>query len=267
LEQKAREIRMVAVDLLVPYARNARTHSEAQINQICASLKELGWMMPVLIDVNHGIIAGHARVMAVKKNGCTEVPCITLKGLTETQVNAYILADTKLALNAGWDESLLTLELMDLKTAGDDIDLTGFNRDELSELFADAATSLTDPDEIPEPPEKPVSQCGDVWVIGRHRLICGDARNPDMVAKLMAGQKADMVFTNPPCKVSYSGTGKKTSNAIKNDNMESWNSNFSWRPPLKTSSPIRKPAHHSHQPLSYCGQNATSQSHEENNYE
>jgi DNA modification methylase len=220
LEQRAREIRMVALELLIPYAKNARTHSEAQIDQICGSLKEFGWTVPVLIDVKHGIVAGHARVMAARKLGYTEVPCITLEGLSETQVKAYILADNKLALNAGWDENLLSLELMELKTSGYNIDLIGFDRDELSELFSGLSTGNTDPDEVPPVPEKAASQTGDLWIMGRHRLMCGDARNQEQVAKLMTGAKADMVFTDPPYNVNYTGRGKKTSNTIANDNLE-----------------------------------------------
>jgi DNA modification methylase len=212
---------MVPIEELVPYARNARTHSETQISQISASLKEFGWTNPVLIDSKNGIIAGHARVLAAKRIGYAEVPCISLENLTEMQVKALVLADNKLALNAGWDEKLLSLELGDLRDSGFNIDLIGFDRDELSELFAGEMTEgMTNEDEIPPTPEKATSQAGDLWMLGRHRLLCGDATNEEHVARLMAGQKADMVFTDPPYNINYSGRGKQTSNTIKNDNLE-----------------------------------------------
>ncbi len=212
---------MVPIEELVPYARNARTHSEAQINQIITSLKEFGWTNPVLIDSKKGLVAGHARVLAARKLGWAEVPCITLENLSESQVKAYILADNKLALNAGWDEKLLTLELMDLRDSGYNIDLIGFDRDELSGLFSTVETAgNTDPDEVPPVPEKAASQAGDLWLLSRHRLVCGDATSGDDVARLMDGQKADMVFTDPPYNINYEGRGKKTSNKIENDNLE-----------------------------------------------
>jgi DNA modification methylase len=215
-----RQIQMVAIDELIPYARNSRTHDEAQIKQIEASLKEFGWTNPVLIDVKHGIVAGHGRVLAAKNLGYTEAPCIALDGLTDAQIRAYIIADNKIALNAGWDEKILSLELSELKLGGFNIDIIGFDRDELSDLFADSRTGLTDPDEIPALPEKEVSQEGDLWILGRHRLICGESRDEEIVGKLMAGQKADMIFTDPPYNVNYSGRGKKTSNTIQNDNLD-----------------------------------------------
>jgi DNA modification methylase len=212
------QIEHLALDALVPYARNSRTHSPEQVAQIAGSIREFGFTNPVLIDADGGIIAGHGRVMAARKLGLAEVPCIRLGYLTETQKRAYIIADNKLALNAGWDEEALRLELGDLRAADVDLSLTGFAPDEIADLLAEKTEGETDPDEVPEPPVDPVSVLGDVWVMGKHRLMCGDSTSIDAVNKLMDGQKADMVFTDPPYGFNY--TKKSDGASIANDGSE-----------------------------------------------
>jgi DNA modification methylase len=190
----------VKIENLIPYVNNSRTHSDAQVAQIAASIKEFGWTNPILVDGNNGIIAGHGRLLAARKLGLTEVPVIELKDLTETQKKAYIIADNRLALNAGWDNELLTIELNELLEDKFSLDLLGFDPDELSALLnvAEVTEGLTDEDEVPEPPPEPITKLGDVWILGNHRLMCGDSISIDAVDKLMDGQKADMVFTDPP---------------------------------------------------------------------
>jgi len=194
------KIEQVAVTALIPYAKNSRTHDDAQIAQIAASIKEFGWTNPILVDGNKGIIAGHGRLMAARKLGMIEVPVIELKDLTPTQKKAYIIADNRLALNAGWDDQLLTIELNELLEDKFSLDLLGFNADELNALLnpIEINEGLTDEDEVPEPPPEPITKLGDVWILGNHRLMCGDSTSIDAVDKLMDGQKADMVFTSPP---------------------------------------------------------------------
>jgi DNA modification methylase len=190
---------------LIPYARNTRTHSPEQVAQIAGSIREFGFTNPVLIDAENGIIAGHGRVMAAQKLGLAKVPCIRLGHLTDTQKRAYIIADNKLALNAGWDEEMLALELGELGDLDFDLSLIGFDESELNNLMAETIDGETDPDDVPEPPVDPVTVPGDVWVMGKHRIMCGDSTSIDAVEKLMAGQKADMVFTDPPYGVDYDG--------------------------------------------------------------
>ena len=192
-------IEQVKIDKLIPYARNSRTHSDAQVAQIAASIKEFSFTNPVLIDETGSIIAGHGRVMAARKLAITDVPCVRLTHLTEAQKRAYIIADNKLALNGGWDDKMLAVELTDLKDMGFDLDLTGFSTDEIEALLAPVGTEgLTDEDAVPEVPEAPVTVLGDVWLLGKHRVMCGDSTSIDAVEKLMDGQKADMCFTSPP---------------------------------------------------------------------
>jgi hypothetical protein len=174
---------------LVPYARNARTHSDAQVAQIAASIKEWGWTNPVLVDENGGIIAGHGRVLAARKLGIPEVPVMTATGWTEAQKKAYILADNQLALNAGWDMDLLKVELGELDDLDFDIDLIGFDGDFLANLLNEATEGLTDPDDVPETPDDPVTVEGDVWVMGNHRIVCGDSTSADVVEKLLGSVK------------------------------------------------------------------------------
>jgi DNA modification methylase len=189
---------------LIPYARNSRTHNDAQVAQIAASIKEFGWTNPILLDGENGIIAGHGRVMAAQKLGESKVPTIELAHMTDIQKQAYIIADNKLALNGGWDEQILALELDDLKDAGYDLGLTGFSLDEIDALTPEELPhGLTDEDAVPEIPDEPITKLGDIYKLGNHRLMCGDSTSIDAVDKLMEGQKADMVFTDPPYGVEY----------------------------------------------------------------
>ena len=208
---------------LIPYVNNARTHSEQQVLQIAASIKEFGFNSPVLVDGDNGIIAGHGRVMAAKKLGLDEVPTIELKHLTKTQKKAYILADNRLALNSGWDNDLLALELGELSDDGFDLDLLGFDDTELSLLDeSETAEGLTDEDAVPDVPDEPITKLGDVWILGNHRVMCGDSTSVDAVDSLMNGKKADMVFTDPPYGVSYQSNMRTKSDkfdVIKNDDV------------------------------------------------
>ena len=192
------------VGQLIPYARNARTHSDEQVSQIAASIREWGWTVPILVDEGGSIIAGHGRVLAAQRLGLAEVPVMVATGWTEAQRRAYVIADNKLALNAGWDTDLLKLELSDLKEVGADLDLIGFSDAELEVLLAPAGTQgLTDPDETPEPPVDPVSGPGDVWQLGRHRIICGDSTDALVVEKLLGDVRPHLMVTDPPYGVEY----------------------------------------------------------------
>lgn len=193
----------VRVDALTPYAKNARTHSEAQISQLVASVRKFGWTNPILVDGSKGIIAGHGRLMAAKALGMTEVPVIELSGLTAAEKRAYILADNKLALNAGWDEGLLSEELRALGDLGLNLDDIGFSADELTSLLADKTAGLTDPDDVPDLPADPVSRKGDLWILGNHRLLCGDSTDAADVERLLAGVKPHLMVTDPPYGVEY----------------------------------------------------------------
>ena len=207
--QTCPEIRMTPVDNLIPYARNARTHSDEQVAQIAASIAEFGFTNPILTDGERGVIAGHGRLAAARKLGLKEVPVIELAYLTDTQKKAYILADNRIALNSGWDDELLKLELTDLKDADFDLDLMGFTNDELDRLLnGDAGGGLTEEDAIPEAPVEPVSKPGDLWILGNHRLLCGDSTVLSDVERLMSGQLADMAFTDPPYNVDYGNNAK-----------------------------------------------------------
>jgi DNA modification methylase len=194
------------IEQLIPYARNSRTHSDAQIAQIAGSIREFSFTNPVLVDGDGGIIAGHGRLLAARQLGMQAVPCIRLGHLSPTQRKALIIADNKLALNAGWDESLLSLELQDLQSDGFDLGLTGFSGDELDALLADRTAGLTDPDDAPEPPVNPVTVLGDVWIMGKHRIICGSATDADTVAKALNGVKPHLMVTDPPYGVNYDPT-------------------------------------------------------------
>ena len=196
---------------LIPYARNSRTHSDEQVGQIAASIKEWGWTVPVLVDEAGGLLAGHGRVLAAQRLGIDEIPTMTAKGWTEAQKKAYIIADNKLALNAGWDASMLAVEFGDLKEAGFDLELTGFGGDELAALFPTESEGLTDEDAVPEVPAVPTTIEGDVWLLGRHRLMCGDSTSIDAVEKLIDGRKANICFTSPPYNAgSMNIKGNKT---------------------------------------------------------
>ncbi|MBT9291838.1 site-specific DNA-methyltransferase [Prosthecodimorpha staleyi] len=222
------------VDGLFPYARNARTHSDEQVAQIAASIREFGWTNPILIDDDGGIIAGHGRLLAARKLGMVEVPTITLAGLSETQKRALVIADNKLALNAGWDDELLAVELQALIDEGYEAAITGFSDAEIERLIASAAATasgLVDEDEIPEAPPHPTTVPGDLWVLGRHRLICGDATQADAVARLLGAVRPHLMVTDPPYGVDYDPewrerAGVNTSTAAKgkvlNDDRADW---------------------------------------------
>jgi DNA modification methylase len=192
-----------SVESLVPYARNARTHSDAQVAQIAASITEWGWTTPVLVDETGSIIAGHGRVMAARKLGIKDVPVMVAAGWSEAQKKAYVLADNQLALNAGWDVEKLAVELGDLSGAGFDLNLLGFSDLELAKLMADKTEGLTDPDAVPETPVNPVTVAGDVWVMGKHRIRCGDSTVATDVETLLAGVKPHLMVTDPPYGVEY----------------------------------------------------------------
>jgi DNA modification methylase len=213
------EVKNLPADALIPYARNARTHSEGQVKQIAASIREFGFNNPILIRDDLTVIAGHGRLAAAKVLGLKEVPTISLSHLTPLQVRAYVLADNKLALNAGWDDEMLTVELKDLEMEGFDVSLTGFDEIEVSSLLAEnTEEGLTDDDEVPSEVVNPVTRPGDIWVLGRHRVMCGDSLSSESVSKLLDGKLADLWITDPPYNVAYVG---KTEDAmtIENDSM------------------------------------------------
>ena len=212
------KIKYKKIETLIPYARNSRTHSDEQVAQIAASIKEFGWTNPVLLDGDNGIIAGHGRVLAAQRLGEVEVPTIELSHMTDHQKRAYIIADNKLALNAGWDDAMLAVEFGELKDAGYDLGLTGFSFDEIQALTPEQVEGLTDEDAVPEPLAEPVTKPGDVWLLGKHRLMCGDSTSIDAVDALMQGGKADMVFTDPPYGFNY--TKKSNGESIANDGAE-----------------------------------------------
>jgi len=195
----------VAIEQLIPYALNSRTHSDEQVAQLAASIREFGFTNPVLVDEENNLIAGHGRVMAARKLGLKEVPAVIVTGLDDRKRRALIIADNKLALNAGWDEQALRVELEDL--AADFGGLMGFSEDELAALLSEATVEegLTDEDAVPELAEEPVTRLGDVWLLGKHRLMCGDSTSIDAVDKLMDGASVDMVYTDPPYGISIVG--------------------------------------------------------------
>lgn len=215
----ADKVEQWAIEKLVPYAKNSRTHSEEQVAQIAASIKEWGFTTAVLVDESGSIIAGHGRVMAARKLGMASLPVMVAKDWSDAQKRAYVIADNKLALNAGWDNDLLALELGELGDLGFDLELTGFTDEEIKALMpVEVTEGLTDPDEAPPVPENPVTVPGDVWVMGQHRLLCGDSTSVDDLAKLCEGQMVDMWLTDPPYNVAYEG-GTKEKLTIQNDSM------------------------------------------------
>lgn len=214
------QIKKVEVEKLIPYVRNSRTHSDAQVAQIAASIKEFGWTNPILVDGENGIIAGHGRLLAARKLGAKDVPVIELAHLTESQKRAYVIADNQLAMNAGWDTAMLTLELADLKESEFDLDLIGFDAKELEKLLEpEQVEGLTDEDAVPDAPEEPKTKLGDIYQLGNHRLMCGDSTSIADIETLCGGQLVDMWLTDPPYNVAYEG---KTKDAlkIKNDSMD-----------------------------------------------
>lgn len=213
------DFQLVSILKLVPYVNNARTHSPEQINKLRASLREFGFINPVIIDREFGIIAGHGRVMAAREEGIAEVPCVFVDHLTEAQKKAYILADNRMAMDAGWDEELLRVEIEALQGADFNVGLTGFDDKEIADLFKTDSDKVEDDDfDLTAALEKAsFVEEGDVWVVGKHRLICGDATNPDQVAKLMDGKRANLILTDPPYGVSFKS---KSGLTIKNDSMK-----------------------------------------------
>jgi DNA modification methylase len=220
------------IGVLLPYARNSRTHSDAQVAQIAASIREFGWTNPVLVDAEGTIIAGHGRVMAARKLGEARVPVIELGHLTEAQKRAYVIADNQLALNAGWDAEMLKVELTDLAGMDFDLALLGFDDKALAGFLAEETAGLTDPDEVPEAPVDPVSVLGDVWVLGRHRLACGSSTEADTVGKLLGAVKPHLMVTDPPYGVEYSAdwrdaalggkAGGRATGKVLNDDKADW---------------------------------------------
>jgi len=211
---------------LVPYARNARTHSDAQVAQIAASIAEFGFTNPILAGSDGVIVAGHGRLAAAQKLGVDTVPVVVLDHLTPTQRRALVIADNRIAENAGWDEELLRIELEGLQDEGFDLDLTGFDADALAELLAGdepVNEGQSDEDAVPEVSETPVSRPGDVWQLGPHRLLCGDATLAESYEALLDGKAVDMVFTDPPYNVNYANSAKDKlrgkDRAILNDNL------------------------------------------------
>ncbi|MDD3030624.1 MAG: site-specific DNA-methyltransferase [Alphaproteobacteria bacterium] len=221
----AERIELWPVDRLVPYDRNPRTHSDAQVDQIAASIAEFGFLNPILVDTDAGIIAGHGRLQAARKLSLDVVPVVVLDHLTEAQRRAYVIADNKLALNAGWDEALLREEFMALKDADFDLPLMGFSDEELADIL-DVETlgaGNTDDDAVPEAPEEPITKPGDLYILGDHRLLCGDSTVLEHVERVLDGALADMVFTDPPYNVDYGNTAKDkmrgSGRTIMNDNL------------------------------------------------
>jgi DNA modification methylase len=213
------EVKYRKVEDLIPYVNNSRKHSDEQVAQIASSIKEFGWTNPILIDGTNSIIAGHGRLMAARKLKMEEVPTIELSHLTDTQRKALVIADNKLALNADWDTTLLTIELDELLKDGFALDVLGFNADELTALLEpEQVEGLTDEDSVPEVPEEPKTKLGDIYQLGNHRLMCGDSTSIDAVDKLMDGNAVDLIFTDPPYNVSFNGRSGKH-DVIKNDNL------------------------------------------------
>jgi len=216
VDKKTTEMKLVPIGKLVPYVNNARTHSQGQITKLRSSLREFGFINPVIIDSNYGVIAGHGRILAAKDEGITEVPCVLVDYLTEAQKKAYIIADNRFALDAGWDEELLRIEIESLQGADFDVSLTGFETAELDKLFNTGEDIKDDDFDVDEELKKPaITKAGDLWLLGNHRLYCGDSTKEDTFTMLMDGKQANLVVTDPPYNVNYEGGAGK----IKNDNM------------------------------------------------
>lgn len=214
------EMQLVSLEKLVPYVNNARTHSPEQITKLRSSLQEFGFINPVIIDRDYSVIAGHGRILAAKEEGITEVPCVFVDYLTEAQKKAYILADNRMAMDAGWDEELLRIEIESLQGADFDVSLTGFGEDEIADLFAgedDKAAKDDDFDLSAALEKASFVERGDIWTVGRHRLMCGDATSAEDVALLMDGRKANLIVTDPPYGVSFKSSDGLT---IQNDSMK-----------------------------------------------
>ena len=213
------EMKLVSIDKLIPYVNNARTHSPEQINKLRSSLREFGFVNPVIIDQNYNVVAGHGRLMAAREEGFTEVPCVLVDYLTEAQRKAYILADNRYAEDAGWDEEMLRVEIEALQEQAFDLSLTGFDADELADLFADDVEETKDDDfDLSAALEKAsFVEPGDIWTVGKHRLLCGDATKAEDVQKLMDGKRANLIVTDPPYGVSFKSASGLT---IQNDSIK-----------------------------------------------
>ena len=212
------EMKLVPITKLVPYVNNARTHSQEQVNKLRSSLREFGFINPIIIDRDYGVIAGHGRILAAKEEGITEVPCVFADHLTEAQKKAYIIADNRMAMDAGWDEELLRVEIEALQAESFDPLLTGFDEKELSKLFDDGLDAKEDDFDVESELQKPTfSKPGDVWTLGRHRLVCGDSTKAETYEVLLGDTRANLIITDPPYNVNYEGSAGK----IKNDNMAS----------------------------------------------
>jgi DNA modification methylase len=230
LDWPADKVARWPIDRLFPYARNARTHSDAQVAQIAASIREWGWTVPVLVDEEGGLIAGHGRVLAAQRLGIPEVPVMVARGWSEAKKRTYIIADNKLALNAGWDLELLKLELTDLRELGTDLQLVGFGDDELTDLFAGKSAGLTDPDEVPALLPEPITAPGDIWVLGPHRLACGDSTDPDVVSSALGGSVPHLMVSDPPYGIEYDPAWRNRSGIsasrrigrVANDDSSDW---------------------------------------------
>ena len=227
----AEKIEMRKINELIPYARNSRTHSDAQVAQIAASIKEWGWTTPILVDEEGTIIAGHGRTLAGRKLGLVEVPVMVARGWSEAQKKAYVIADNQLAMNAGWDTDLLAVELKELGELGFELDLIGFDDKALANILNVENEGLTDPDETPEAPTEPVSVLGDVWIMGKHRIVCGSSTEAETVSKLLGDVKPHLMVTDPPYGVEYDPewrqrAGVNTDTAAKgkvlNDDKADW---------------------------------------------
>ncbi len=216
-EWPADKVERWSIERLLPYARNARLHSDAQVAQIASSIREYGWTVPVLVDEEGTLIAGHGRVLAARQLGIDAIPTMSAIGWSEAKRRAYRIADNKLALNASWDDELLALEFADLKGMDFDLSLTGFGDLEIADILADRNAGLTDPDDVPEAPAEPVTQFGDVWLLGRHRLVCGDATSEVDVSLAMAGVRPHLMVTDPPYGVDYDPAWRRDRGVNQND--------------------------------------------------
>lgn len=211
------DMELVPIEKLVPYVNNARTHNASQIMRLRSSLREFGFINPVIIDRDYNIIAGHGRVMAAREEKIDKVPCVFVDYLTEAQKKAYILADNRMAMDAGWDEQLLKVEIESLQAENFDVSLTGFDEKEFSDLFDSEKDAKDDNFDVDKELQKPtVTKAGDVWLLGAHKLICGDSTKEETYKMLMGEQKANLVVTDPPYNVNYQGSAGK----IKNDNLK-----------------------------------------------
>ena len=211
------EMQLVPIDKLIPYVNNARTHSAEQLNKLRSSLREFGFINPVIIDRDFNVIAGHGRILAAKAEGITDVPCVFVDYLTPAQKKAYIIADNRMALDAGWDEEMLKVEIEALQAEDFDLSLTGFDEKELAAFFDGDSDTKDDDFDVDAEMEKPcTTKAGDLWLLGNHRLVCGDSTKPETYEVLMNGKQANLVVTDPPYNVNYEGSAGK----IKNDNLE-----------------------------------------------